>query len=55
MSTVIERQPDVWGYRYHDCIRFDGWREFNGSRPTESIPCFFASSVEEILREDLVR
>lgn len=43
-AQVEERFPDGWAYRYADgVIRLSGGRDWNGMRPTESIPYYFGT------------
>ncbi|MCS3692054.1 hypothetical protein ABIF07_001030 [Bradyrhizobium elkanii] len=39
-------RPYTWAYRYHDCVRFNGGEQVNGSRPQGSFPLFDQKAID---------
>lgn len=44
-ALMDKMMPAHWMYRYHDCIRFNGGGEVNGSKPIEAIPLYTIDQV----------
>jgi len=42
-------RPYTFGYRYHDCVRFNGGEEVNGSRPIEAFPVYDQKTIDRLL------
>lgn len=42
-------RPFAYGWRFHDCVRFNGGATFNGARPIDSFPVYDQATIDRLL------